>query len=437
MATPSQSIAVQRVDNFAAGFLAVGARTVFALTFQPAEEIVNSLFSDHDTMEGLFQKRFNPWGNGDTDPYYGWVGWNPTYHDSVRTPGAQLLLDPHPSKSYRRALSGDFTMTTDQWSGSADPSDVTAPEVTSLEGVPSSGTFGPSEAAVPIFTPNGDGLSDTLSIKSTVSEPAYLDFKVRDESGAVVRSFSTWSEAGDSTSTWSGKSDAGAWVPEGRYDIEAKPRDVAGNVGEVATTRVKVLKAMKSPTGAPSFLFARDGDALASTSAMSVTMTSVASLDWKITNTAGDTVRSFMSAQTVSPGLLAQVWDGKDDAGAYVPDGMYWQVLTATTDAGTYSHMLSIRVMPFKVTAPQWSGPAGTKVTFSVISAESLTGYAVIWVYQPGVERYRISPVRASATKFKFTVTFKPGTAGQVAIKMSGKDIAGGKNNQTVNFTLQ
>ena len=106
MARPTRATALRRVDNFANGFLDIGARTVFALAFQPAESIVEQLFADGSrTMEQLFRRR----------GYSGWNGWRPSRHQSRRTPGAQILLDPSRYHSFRRAITGDLQMTVGQW----------------------------------------------------------------------------------------------------------------------------------------------------------------------------------------------------------------------------------------------------------------------------------------------------------------------------------
>src|SRR5262245_13282641 len=55
---PRRPIAVQRVDNFAAGFLAAGARTVFAWRLQPGENLVDALYTGHGTMDDIFRTSF-------------------------------------------------------------------------------------------------------------------------------------------------------------------------------------------------------------------------------------------------------------------------------------------------------------------------------------------------------------------------------------------
>ena len=112
MAKPSYDLAHQRVDNMASGYLAAGARTVFAYSWQSFQRALNQLFTTTLTVEDIFR-------TPGTKPraYYGWIGDDPRYFDSVRTPGARNLLDPDSADGYLRAVSGDLSMTAAQWRG--------------------------------------------------------------------------------------------------------------------------------------------------------------------------------------------------------------------------------------------------------------------------------------------------------------------------------
>ncbi len=436
---PTPQVALERVDNFAAGFLdpAVGAKAVFAYWTKQWVDYAGLLMQPGRTMKDLIQ-------TPSTKPGWkasGWDGSGPLYGESTRTPGAQMLLDPHPEQGYVRALSGDLSMSTDTWRGDAPAAghedDQVAPEVTDFTAQGSGNTLAAAEDSPPIFTPNGDGISDTVKLTYAVSEPAYLRFAIRDQSDTVVRRMTSWSDGGAGSTTWDGKNDAGGFEPEGRYTVELTAKDPATNVSQVATTPVKVFNAMKSPAARPKHFFARDADALAQSTTLSVTLTKQANLSWLVMDSTGAPVRALLADQPSEAGVVAVPWDGKDDVGNDVPDGVYTAMATATTDAGTYSHTLSVRVMPFKIRAPVWSGPAGTKVTFTIVSAEELTGWPRIEIRQPGLAMYTGYPVKYSSKKFKVTVTMKSGgTAGDVPIKVIGTDVAGGKQHQTVTFTL-
>jgi hypothetical protein len=438
---PSKSLALERVDNFAAGFLdeSVGAAAVFAFWTKQWIDLAGELMTSGQTMEDIIRtpSAMPGW------PASGWGGTNPAYGDSDRTPGARMLLDHHSTKSYSRAVSGNLDMTTDAWLAE-DPSDGSAPdeeapELTNLAGVPAADTFTAGDDALPTFTPNGDGLSDRLTITHTVSEPAHLDFRVRSmETDDLVDSFTVWTEGGPGATTWNGKDSSGAVVPDGRYLIAVTPTDRAGNVGDSRNTRARVFTALKSPGAAPAFFFARDGDDLAATTTLRVTLTRPTILDWRIVDADGATVRTLVDEEAREVGLVERVWDGRDDVGEYVPDAVYSQLATATTEAGSYSHELAVRVMPFKLMAPRWSGPAGTTVTFTMKSAEHLTGWPVITVKQPGLAKYRAYVTRWSTKKFKFTVTFKSGgQPGDAKIKIVGTDSAGGKQLQNYFFAVR
>ena len=80
---PTVSVAKQRVDNFAAGFIGAGARAVFALAHaDPSPYVTRILTSTTTTMKAIFETA---------------VDWNGAYVQrfaSVRSPGFDAELDP-------------------------------------------------------------------------------------------------------------------------------------------------------------------------------------------------------------------------------------------------------------------------------------------------------------------------------------------------------
>jgi len=102
-ANPTLAVAKKRVDNFGAGFLRAGARTVFAEARGKASYIISSLFTTSRTMSQIF------WSSP-TRTY--------TYRSSlvsVRTPGARGWLDPYRPGSYYRSVVGSLSMTAATW----------------------------------------------------------------------------------------------------------------------------------------------------------------------------------------------------------------------------------------------------------------------------------------------------------------------------------
>jgi len=448
MPIPSQAVAVQRVDDFASGFLAAGARTVFALRIQPGEDLIDALVSTHETMEGFFESRFGANRDGSYKAYYGWVGQKPDlYFDSQRTPGARIHLDPDHAVTgastgpldtfgYQRAVTGDLAMTTDQWLSGSGGGDAKPPVISGLAAGGSAGTVPAGDGGLPVFTPNGDGIADTLAIRHTLSEGAYLDISVARSGGGVVRHFSDWSDAGTTSSTWDGRSGSGKVVPDGRYHITVVPTDRAGNVGHAATISVRVLTAMKAPAVAPSLFYPTDGDALAATSRQSLTLTQPARLTWRILDAGGATVRTGIAYEALPAGRVSWTWDGLDDTGALAPLGVYTSLVTATTAAGSYSNKLTLRLMPFELKG-SLSVTAGQKVRLTLLAAEPMSGWPHIDIRQPGLASYRLYDIRHSATRFTATWTVKAGASGPIRITVSGTDTGGGAQSQVLSARLR
>jgi flagellar hook assembly protein FlgD len=441
-AVPGRSVAVERVDNYAAGFLAAGARTVFAVTWQPAGNIIDALHSQQGTMDDLFRLRFGT-ASGSTRPYFGWVGWRPNlYFDSVRTPGARLHLDPEPTSGYLRAVSGDLGMTAAAWRGSGGgtpdaPKDTTAPELSGVTARQASDTQVASDAAPAVFTPNGDGLSETLVLRHTLSERASLKVEItRASTDTVVRRITRWHAAGGSKTTWDGRKDDGKRAPDGKYRIRLTPTDDAGNVGESVTIVARSLTALTAPTVDPFHFDPTDGDELSATALFSARLTKAATLGWRILDRSGNVVRRGPSGQSAAAGTATFAWDGTDDSGALVPRGVYTASVSATTGHGTYAHTTQVKAMPFVMEASRWTLKRGETSRLIVDAAEPVAGKPTIIVKQPGKDPRQLTVRRVSETRFKASLTAQPGgRVGRIRVKVTSTDTAGGSQSQT--FSLQ
>ena len=110
------------------------------------------------------------------------------------------------------------------------------------------------------------------------------------------------------------------------------------------------------------------------TATLSVNLTQPATFTWKVVNGSGNTVRTNVANASLGAGQQTWAWDGRDDAGAYVPDGTYYSVMTAATAAGTYTHSLPVEARAFRLTRVV-AGPVvrGVKVKHLVYSAEQLS----------------------------------------------------------------
>jgi flagellar hook assembly protein FlgD len=432
MAIPSRSVAVQRVDNFANGFLSIGAQVVWALGWQPGADIVKALHQENATMDAVFMTRYR----SNVSPLNGWIGQNPGYFASERIPGATVHIDPHSQYGYLRGITGNLEFTTTQWrDAEALPPDTTPPSISDVRASQAAVTLATADSELPVFTPNGDGISDSIKIRHNLSENAFVELRIKHD-GNIILQRSTWSLKGDGSIAWNGRRDDGEFVGEGMFKIILTPTDRAGNKGEPADVKVRVLNSMRKPTVNPQLFHPDDADDLGQTSALKAKLSRPATASWLIRNSKGEMVRRAIDAVDYEPGDVRFVWDGKNDEGAYVPEGRYTARIKVNRPLGTYAHEVTLFVMPFKMRSPTWKLKRGQVVSLTFDTAEPMKGKPVITAKQPGISKYALKVTKLSPTKFKAKLaTRKGGKAGELRIRINGLDQSGG--NQWQLFTLR
>ena len=451
MAIPSWSVARQRVDNYASGFLGAGARTVFSFGWMQKWNLPKALMETNSTMDELFRT------DARSNYPYGWIGWDDRYFDSERTPGARLHLDPHPSEGFYRSVTGDLRMTAREWRGEAGAGDgggdagdsdgttTSAPSITDLSVVSTDGgtasalsTTTVAGATLPTFHPNGDGLHDEVVVSHTLSANGYLDVRVTNSSGNVVRKFSLYAAKGASTSRWGGKNDSRNYVADGVYTLTYRPRSTTGQLGQARSVKVLVLTALALPPPGPAQLYARDLDALAQHSTLTARLNKPATVSASVTTRSGTTVRTLQSATALSAGTHTFSWNGRTGTGSFAATGPYWMVVTARTGLGTYTERREVWVGAFKLDASKLVADRGTKVTFTAFSSEPLSGTPKLDLKQPGLTSYTVETVRIAPLTFRVTVTIKSGgSAGTMAITVRGVDSAGQSQQFNTSITIR
>jgi hypothetical protein len=101
---PSKSTAIQRVDNYGAGFLRANAGAVFAEGIDSTSYILYGLFRTDRTMRDIF------WSDPARDGR-----WDFTFSSS-RTPGFRAAMDPlDGSNRYYRSVVGNLDLTATKW----------------------------------------------------------------------------------------------------------------------------------------------------------------------------------------------------------------------------------------------------------------------------------------------------------------------------------
>ena len=73
----------------------------------------------------------------------------------------------------------------------------------------------------PTFSPNGDGVQDTLRVRYTVPRPTHVRLRVtRAGKGRAVRTVDLgWHPGGTYRWTWNGRNGRGRLLGQGRYSI--------------------------------------------------------------------------------------------------------------------------------------------------------------------------------------------------------------------------
>jgi hypothetical protein len=235
MVIPSWSVAQQRVDNYAAGFLAAGAHGVFAYSYQTFDATVKALFKTDRTMASLFTTP-----GAYPRPLYGYVGWDARQLESIRTPGTINWLDPHEKQGFLRAFSGDPAMTAADWRAGAmeaDPTPSPSPDVTPT---PAGGPSTPAELSATAL----DRRYVQLAWQPASGGDGALSYRIQRDGVRIAR----------------GVSDAGYLdrpPAVGVYEYRVRAVDAAGNMSvfsaTVSVTAVKVTgDPPPSPTPSPS-----------------------------------------------------------------------------------------------------------------------------------------------------------------------------------------
>ena len=412
MPIPTASVATQRVDNYGAGFLRAGARAVFAYGHQTVSDVINALFTTDSSMDGIFMGK-------------GYTGGADVRFTSVRTSGARGHLDKT-SSGYLRSVVGDLAFTAQQFRGS----DTVAPVLTTLAAVRYSYAFGSSTQPA-VFTPNGDGSADRLTVAYTVSEASTLRVSVRNAAGTVVRAFNVSAPWGSGSFAWDGKDGAGAVVPDGRYTVTAVPHDRAGNAGLAKSTLAQALTALAKPRVTPNLIFARDGDALAPSTVLGFSLTRSATVSWRVVDAAGATVVTRWTDRSTPAGGYSFTWNGRNAAGSFVPDGFYYQLVTARTAEGTVTFRHRVHLGAFRITKSVAAAAPGTRVTVTIVSAEPLSADPVLRVYQPGLAAFSVPGTLVSGRTYRASFVVRTGgTSGAGRLAVVGTD-TGGRSQQS------
>jgi flagellar hook assembly protein FlgD len=163
------------------------------------------------------------------------------------------------------------------------------------------------------------GLGDSVHVTGRLSTALPWTVAIRSADGSPVASGSgsatrvdwTWDASGTPFGTFTYTIEAGPGVRPWTAAVPGPP--------PLAVRRFRAAPAVLTPNG--------DGVGEATTISFSLTTAATATVD--IVNGSGVTVRRLANARSFAAGASRLLWDGRDDSGSLVPDGLYTVLISA------------------------------------------------------------------------------------------------------------
>ena len=166
-----------------------------------------------------------------------------------------------------------------------------------------------------LFSPNGDGRKDVVSIAQKSVPGDTWEGAVYDSAGRVVRAW-TWKDAAVGFD-WDGSDSEGNKAADGAYRYVVRAEDPAGNKAEKSIPRIVVdTRQTQAFVTASAAGFSPNGDGAFDEMSFGLVVKLTDGIDsWKLAMVGEDGVarRSFTGKGATIPAKLA--WDGKSDDG--------------------------------------------------------------------------------------------------------------------------
>ncbi len=289
---------------------------------------------------------------------------------------------------------------------------------------------------VPVLSPNGDGDGDTIAFAVGASEPGRVVGTVRGSDNREVVSTAVSVGSATASLTWDGRDASGTTVADGTYTVVFAAEDRAGNRSEAQTRTVAAYGSLSRVRVSSSLFYPQDGDSLAASAGLSFSLASAATVTWTIVNAAGATVRTIMTDQPLAAGPQAWSWDGRNDAGAFVPRGRYTAVVSATD--GTLGSTLRASVIAdaFRIVASDATPARSQAITVTITTAESLKAAPRMTVLQPGISAWTVATTRVAAGVYRVTIRLKSSSVGSLRLKAFGTDSGGRSQSSSLSIPL-
>ena len=265
------------------------------------------------------------------------------------------------------------------------------------------------------FSPNNDGKADFLEFPVSITDARYVSswvMEIKDEAGNIVRVYRNKELRPETRGVrnffsrlfavkrqvavppvlrWDGIGDSGELLGDGRYFFTIAAADDNGNMA-VSAVFETVLdntppEIVIEPMGEAARVFSPDGDGSKDTIMFTPRGSSERVWESGIYNSAGVKIRTF---ETESGYPRQRVWDGKDDAGIIVGDGVYRYRIGATdrahnTASAVLENVIVSTIQPDVqvIITDAWFSPNGDGIKDAVIMhlsapvTDGLTGWTL------------------------------------------------------------
>ncbi|MFW5744598.1 MAG: FlgD immunoglobulin-like domain containing protein, partial [Spirochaetota bacterium] len=196
-----------------------------------------------------------------------------------------------------------------------------------------------------VFSPNGDGLRDTVTLELSGSSEAAWTASVLDADGESVRVYS-FAHAPPQPVTWDGRDAAGDPLPDGRYRVVLRGTDAAGNravsdPAQIILTRRAGEVRLSSATP----VVARGDDGVVGRAELSAEVATPQRVaEWRLLVTGPEEQTAFVAATGLGAPPADLVFDPRATDGTLLPDGVYRVSLEATLGDGSIVRSAAIAI---------------------------------------------------------------------------------------------
>ena len=321
-----------------------------------------------------------------------------------------------PDGTYTWSLSA-----TDAWGNG--PLTATGPIVVDTE-APTITVADADAATLPSFAPNGDGYRDTIGFAVGTDEPGTITGTVKNAGGTTVDTVSLTPAGDTGTLTWDGRTGT-SYAADGTYTISVVARDLAGNASAAQARDFNLYGSLAFVASSKAVFYPQDGDGVSSSTGLTFTLKHAATVTWRVVDAAGAPVRTIKSSAPLAAGSYSFVWNGRNDAGAYVARGTYRSLVYATSGGLSASQAATVELNAFRVTSSDTTPARGQRITVTGLSAEALKSAPKVVVSQPGLTAWTVS-MSKSGSSYVATVQLKSSSrTGTLRLKVYGYDAAG------------